>query len=77
MKKIEYAWFIVESPLWDGIKDADWLARSYSKQELKDLYNQLLDLEGQRGADNGKITYQVNRCNDRFCTICSGTVDAA
>ena len=46
MKKIEYAWFIVESPLWDGIKDADWLARSYSKQELKDLYNQLLDLEG-------------------------------
>ena len=46
MKKIEYAWFIVKSPLWDGIKDADWLARSYSKQELKDLYNQLLELEG-------------------------------
>ena len=46
MKKIEYAWFLVESPLWDGIKDADWLARSYSKQELKDLYNQLLELEG-------------------------------
>ena len=53
MKKIEYAWFIVESPLWDGIKDADWLARSYSKQEIKDLYNQLLELEGQRGENNG------------------------
>ena len=31
----------------------------------------------QRGANNGKVTYQVNRCGNRFCTICGSTMDAA
>ena len=30
----------------------------------------------QRGEGNGKITYQINRCYDWFCSICCGTVDA-
>ena len=33
--------------------------------------------EEQEGANNGKITDQINRSSNWFCTICCGTLDAA
>ena len=29
----------------------------------------------QRGANNGKVTFKITWCGNRFCTICSGTLD--
>ena len=44
-----------------------------------DVYDRLPynTVQIQRGENNGKVTYQTNRCGDWFCTICCGTVDAA
>ena len=57
---------------------ADTAAQAIKKARIKNIV-ELYPVEENRtrGANNGKITYQVNRFGDWLCTICCGTVDAA
>ena len=45
MKKIEYARILVNSPVWNGIKDANKLVKIYSKEQLKDACEALEEAE--------------------------------
>ena len=44
MTKADMAYIIIKSPAWDG-QNADWLVKHCTKQELKDIYNQIEEAE--------------------------------
>ena len=44
MTKLQYAQCITLSPAWDGA-DKEWLVKNCSKEELKDLFEQIDEAE--------------------------------
>lgn len=45
MTKLEIARILVDSPAWQGEKDAEWLVKIYSKVELQDMFDMLDEAE--------------------------------
>ena len=45
MTKRDMAQEIVKSVVWDGVKDVDWLVKHHTKEQIKDIYDMMLDAE--------------------------------